>query len=164
MIDQTLATSLRDKSTYTKSSGSIAGLIIDTVDDTIPHKKLKDKQLNTAFPEKSIGNFDFNELDIKRVVQNLIINAGYASKKGGKIEVTVSIQNNEALVQVTDHGTGIPDDVKPLLMKEKYTSKPDGNGFGLLSCKEIIEKYHQGKFGFESEWGKGSTFYFTLPM
>jgi signal transduction histidine kinase len=47
-------------------------------------------------------------------------------------------------------------------LKETYTTKPDGNGFGLMSCKEIIEDLHQGKIFFESEEGKGTTFHFTI--
>ena len=66
-------------------------------------------------------------------------------------------------IRVQDRGSGIPEDIKPLILKENYTSKEDGNGFGLMSCREIIEDHHQGKIGFESEVGKGSTFYFTLP-
>ncbi len=48
-------------------------------------------------------------------------------------------------------------------MKEKFSIKPDGNGFGLLTCREIIEDYHKGRLWFESIWGQGTTFYFTLP-
>ena len=51
-----------------------------------------------------------------------------------------------------------------MILNENYTSKPDGNGFGLMSCKEIVQELHSGKIGFESELGKGTTFYFTLPL
>ena len=104
-----------------------------------------------------------NVLDLKRVVQNLIINAGYASEKGGKINVYFEGEEDGVKISVVDYGSGIPDDVQPLLLKEKYTSKPDGNGFGLLSCREIVEDYHDGKFGFHSEFGKGATFFFKVP-
>ena len=111
-----------------------------------------------------IGEINFSPLDIKRVVQNLVINAGYASDQNETIEI--AIQNKEVAVQISvvDKGCGIPDDVKPHLLKTRYTTKDDGNGFGLLSCREIIEDNHQGKFWFESEEGKGTTFYFTLPI
>ena len=66
-------------------------------------------------------------------------------------------------VSVIDSGKGIPEKIKPLLLNERYTSKEDGNGFGLLSCREVIEKHHDGKFWFESEEGKGTAFHFSLP-
>lgn len=164
LIDQTLSITVRKKSDYIKAPTDIVELVQETTEDTFCHKQLKNKQLNLIIPPTPIKKFMFNELDVKRVLQNIMINAGYASEKNSVIDVGVKVKENEACVYVTDHGTGIPDDVKPLLLKEKYTSKPDGNGFGLLSCREIIEEYHQGKFWFESEWGKGTTFYFTLPF
>ncbi len=164
LIDQTLSVTVRKKADYIKAPADIVELVQETIEDTFCHKQLRNKQSKPTIPQEPIQKIMFNELDVKRVLQNLMINAGYASEKNGVIEVGVEVKENEAWVYVTDHGTGIPDDVKPLLLKEKYTSKPDGNGFGLLSCREIIEEYHQGKFWFESEWGKGTTFYFTLPF
>jgi signal transduction histidine kinase len=164
LIDQTLSITVRKKSDYITAPTDIVALVQETIEDTFCHRELINKQSKTIIPQEPIQKIMANELDIKRVLQNLMINAGYASEKKGVIEVGVEVKENEAWVYVTDHGTGIPDDVKPLLLKEKYTSKPDGNGFGLLSCREIIEEYHKGRFWFESEWGKGTTFYFALPL
>jgi len=66
-------------------------------------------------------------------------------------------------VSVIDKGAGIPEDVQGYLFKDTLTTKKDGNGLGLLSCKSIIEENHQGKLWFETESGKGTTFHFTLP-
>ena len=63
---------------------------------------------------------------------------------------------------VKDYGNGIPEDIKSLLLKESITTKPDGYGFGLMSCREIIEDRHNGKIYFDSEEGKGAEFHFTL--
>ena len=164
LIDQTLSIGIRKKSEYVKISADLVELVQVTAEETAFHKQLRNKKLKTIISENSIPKADFNELDVKRVLQNLMINAGYASEKNGLIEVGIKSQKKAVQIYVTDYGTGIPDDVKPLLLKEKYTSKPDGNGFGLLSCREIIEDYHQGEFWFESEWGKGTTFNFTIPI
>ena len=67
------------------------------------------------------------------------------------------------MVSVTDKGCGIPEEVQGYLFKDSLTTKSDGNGLGLLSCKGIIEENHQGKLWFETEVGKGTTFHFTLP-
>jgi len=163
LIDQTLAMVVKSKADYVRDPGNLSKMVNETVEETLYHKKLQDKELTAHISESCDKESLCNILDLKRVLQNLIVNAGYASEKGGKIDVYLEETSDGSKISVVDHGSGIPDDVKPLLLKEKYTSKPDGNGFGLLSCREIVEDYHNGHFGFDSEVGKGSTFYFSVP-
>jgi len=163
MIEQSLACIKKTQSEYIKSNFEVGGLVEETVEEISCHKKLKGKVLEIEKPEFPVVA-NINYLDIKRVLQNLIINAGYATDKDKKITVGIKPLDDWVEVQVEDQGTGVPDDIKPLLLNENYTSKPDGNGFGLLSCKEIIEKNHSGKIGFESKWGEGTRFYFRLPI
>ena len=96
-------------------------------------------------------------------MQNLIINAGHVTIKGGDIEITVEDTGECIQVSVKDYGCGVSPDIKPLLFNQSYTSKPDGYGLGLMSCKEIIVDFHAGRIWFESEKGEGSTFIFALP-
>jgi len=163
LIDQTLSMAVKSKSEYVKKPAKLFEMVEETAEETAYHKYVKGKELEVHVQEGFTKETLCNILDLKRVLQNLIINAGYASEKGGKIEVYLKEEADGAHISVVDHGSGIPDDVQPLLLKEKYTSKPDGNGFGLLSCREIVEDYHDGKLGFESELGKGATFYFKVP-
>ncbi|MDP7557153.1 MAG: ATP-binding protein [Nitrospinaceae bacterium] len=58
----------------------------------------------------------------------------------------------------------MPEEIQPYLFKEVMTTKKDGNGLGLLSCKNIIEDNHQGKFWFESKTGEGTSFFFSFPI
>ena len=51
---------------------------------------------------------------------------------------------------MSDRGAGIPDEVKPYLFKEVLTTKDDGNGLGLLSCKSIVKEHHNGKLWYET--------------
>lgn len=163
LIDQTLSVSIRKKGGYIKEPTPIATLVQETAEETSYHKNVKGKKVTWDTSQVQNETPDLNYLDIKRVLQNLVINAGYASEKGTSIFIRVEKLDGTLQVSVTDQGSGIPEEIKPLLLKEKFTSKPDGNGFGLLSCREIIEDYHQGKFWFASEWGKGTTFSFTIP-
>jgi len=162
MIDQSLACAKKESTEYIKEELDIVGLAKETMHEIGCHKNLKNKKLtlNTA---GSTATGLLNSLDIKRVLQNLIINAGYASPDNSEIFVCVKGLYGSIEVSVEDKGAGIPEDIQSILFKENYTSKPDGDGFGLMSCKEIIEEYHQGKIGFTSEAGKGSSFFFTLP-
>ena len=73
------------------------------------------------------------------------------------------------MVSVTDTGIGISEADKEHVFEkfrqagDTLTDKPTGTGLGLSICRQIIE-YHGGKIWVESEIGKGSTFYFTLPV
>jgi signal transduction histidine kinase len=163
MIDQSLATVKKVQTKYIKGEFDVVALINETVDEINCHKNLKGKPIYIKSGAKN-SKVNINYLDIKRVLQNLIINAGYATDKGDAINIYIKDARDLIEISVEDQGTGIPEDIKNMLLKENYTSKPDGNGFGLMSCKEIIQDHHNGKIGFESELGKGTTFYFTLPV
>lgn len=111
--------------------------------------------------------------DRKRILQvmnNLLTNAIKFSKEGGKIEITVSKDADNAKVSVKDKGLGISkDDQKQLFSRffqvTKGTSREYGGGTGLgLAISRGIVEMHHGKIWLESAPGKGSTFTFTLPL
>ena len=162
LIDQCLACVKKAKTEHVKEEFDIPSLVEETVEEVVCHKNLHSKDVVVKV-DGALRKGYFNYLDIKRVLQNLIINAGYVTEKNGKIDINIKDLNDVTQISVQDYGCGIKDDLKPILLKEIYTSKSDGNGFGLISCREIIEKDHEGKIWFESEWGKGTTFNFTLP-
>jgi signal transduction histidine kinase len=161
MIDQSLACVKKTSRDYIKTEMEIPPLIRETAEEVSCHKYLKGKEVK-VFVDGTVKKALYNSLDIKRVLQNLILNAGYASHKGSSIDIHIKDLNDMVQVSVKDYGAGVPDDIKPFLLNENYTSKPDGNGFGLMSCKEIIENLHDGKIFFETEVGKGTTFHFTI--
>ncbi|MGV7220550.1 MAG: ATP-binding protein [Nitrospinales bacterium] len=162
LIDQSLMVAKNATAEYVKENKSILPLIDEIIEELSCHTSLKYKTIKVS-SQGSIGKTAFNSLDIKRVLQNLIVNAGYVSKKNQIIEIIICNTKENIQVSVADSGCGIPDDVKPFLLKTRYTTKPNGNGFGLLSCRNIIEDHHQGRFWFDSKIDKGTTFHFTLP-
>jgi PAS domain S-box-containing protein len=101
---------------------------------------------------------------LTQVWTNLINNAIHAMQGKGKLEITVSQQDNQVLVQVTDSGCGIPADVHGRIFEPFFTTKPtgEGSGLGLDIVKKIIEK-HKGRIEVESEPGR-TTFSVWLPM
>lgn len=163
LIGQSMACATKTNIEYVREELDILPLIEETGDEMSFHKWLKGKKLEIKCPD-NIKKASFNFLDIKRVLQNLMINAGYVTEKGGKIVISVEDLDDELRVSIADYGPGIPDEVRPLLFQEYFTTKPEGNGFGLLSCREIIEECHKGKIWFESEVDVGTTFYFTIPF
>lgn len=131
-----------------------------------PAVKQKGLYLKAEIPSKlPIVNADRRR--IIQVLNNLINNATKFTEKGG-ITVKSVEQGKEILVSVTDTGMGISkENAKKLFTKffqvdSSERRKQGGTGLGLAICKGIIEG-HKGKMWVESELGKGSTFYFTVP-
>lgn len=106
---------------------------------------------------------------IKQLFTNLISNAMKYSPEGSKIRIKVRENGDSVKVTVKDYGLGIPSDCIPNLFEKFYRvdnsdhRKVGGTGLGLAICKEIIDA-HGGTIAVSSELGKGSEFYFTLPI
>jgi signal transduction histidine kinase len=100
---------------------------------------------------------------VKRILTNLIINAEQAMPKGGKITITAYKENANCLISVEDTGEGIPEDIKPNIFQPLFTTKSQGQGFGLAVSKRLA-KAMGGDLTFESEKGNGSKFTLKLLM
>ncbi len=96
---------------------------------------------------------------IKEVLHNLIASAVRSSSEGNAVTVRAEVRGTELLVQVKDHGAGIPAAKMPTIFDKDYQAM----GLGLCDCREIIEE-HGGRIWVESMEGQGSTFSFTLPV
>jgi signal transduction histidine kinase len=99
------------------------------------------------------------------VFQNLIHNAiNYGNKEHPVIKIHVDATLNGIKLEVTDNGKGIADHVKHRVFEMFYRGHPDssGSGLGLFIVKNAIEKL-KGKVWFESEDGKGASFYAEIP-
>jgi PAS domain S-box-containing protein len=106
---------------------------------------------------------------IGSVISNLIGNAIKYSPNGKQIEINCQIRGAAAMVSVKDEGMGIePPDLEQIFdryyrVEKDHTRHIAGFGIGLYLSAEIIRQ-HDGNIWAESEIGKGSTFYFTLPL
>ncbi|WP_069661125.1 sensor histidine kinase [Arcticibacter eurypsychrophilus] len=109
-----------------------------------------------------------DRIRINQVLVNLISNGIKYSPDADKIHISTRFEANKLLISVTDFGIGIsPKEIQNLFnrfyrvssVRESY----QGLGLGLYISYQIIE-HHKGKMGVFSEEGKGSTFWFTLPL
>lgn len=109
-----------------------------------------------------------DDVQLVQVFQNLIGNAvKFCGEKRPEIHVGAEVRDGEWLFSVKDNGTGIKEEEREQIFimflsvhdREKYS----GNGIGLAICKKIVE-HHGGRIWVESEYGKGSTFYFSIPV
>jgi signal transduction histidine kinase len=97
------------------------------------------------------------------VMENLIRNALDAMGGEGKIDITVTNQPQQVVVDVTDNGKGIPAHQVKRVFAPGFTTKKRGWGLGLSLAKRIVTTYHHGQiFVKSSEVGKGTTFRIVL--
>ncbi|MFH1884648.1 MAG: ATP-binding protein [Planctomycetota bacterium] len=100
---------------------------------------------------------------LKQVVLNLFINAQQAMSEGGELMIRTDRQQNDAIIQINDTGSGIAPDRLPHIFDAYYSSRPRGSGLGLPTAKKIIEA-HSGTIKVDSEPGKGTSFTIRLPI
>ena len=104
-----------------------------------------------------------------QVMQNLLSNASRYSPEKSTIEVYIVKKGEMAEYSVKDKGIGIPKDQQNRIFEKFYRAEnalkyvPTGSGLGLSLVKLLVEGWG-GKVWFESEEGKGTTFYFTVPL
>jgi len=120
------------------------------------------------FPE----HFPILDADPDRIVQvlrNLLDNAVKYSPEGGLIVVRGEVRKDEIVVSVADQGVGLAPEHLNRLFEKFFRAKSSlgrhvvGSGLGLPICRTIVES-HGGRIWAESQVGKGTTLYFTLPL
>jgi signal transduction histidine kinase len=163
---------IKDLLSYTRIDGDKVDPTPVSIDEVIKTQlmnlKLKIDEKKAIIKFHSLPKVPGNAAQLSLLFQNLIGNALKFSnpQKPPEITITAEKQNDQWRFKVRDNGIGIPTQYqkqifeifKRLHSKEAY----EGTGIGLTTCKKIVER-HGGKIWVESEVGKGSTFYFTLP-
>jgi len=107
---------------------------------------------------------DFGKLS--QVVMNIVMNAIQAyNGEHGEIKIRVFEENSNAVISVSDNAGGIPKKIADGLFKEILTTKgTKGTGFGLYFAKSMVRAEFNGDITFETEEGKGTTFYISMPV
>ena len=101
---------------------------------------------------------------LREVLTNLLFNAVDAMPEGGRISISTDVQENFAVLRVSDTGTGMTENVRQRCLEPFFSTKGDrGTGLGLSMVYGIVER-HRGKLEIESELGKGTTFIIRLPL
>lgn len=106
---------------------------------------------------------------LKELLLNLMSNGVKYTEKGGKVDTTVRLKDNQVVIAVQDNGIGIPTEAQSRVFERFYrvdkgrARKNGGTGLGLAIVKHITQLYG-GTVSLESEVGKGSTFTVTLPL
>jgi PAS domain S-box-containing protein len=150
-----------------RSSADINTLIYDAIN--LCMGELKDNNIKLTFELKNhLPPVDVDHVQIEQVIINLIRNSVDALQNVPEKQLrhlTIDSRltlDNTIQVRVKDNGLGIDEEQQQKILMPFYTTKADGMGMGLSISRSIIEA-HEGTLKFNSEPGRGSTFYFTLP-
>lgn len=123
--------------------------------------------LNNKIPKKTTVFAD--EKMLTSILQNIVSNAIKHSDKGGEVKITSKIDNDMVVVEIKDTGLGMSKETQSKLFTPQLDSlskereKDKGAGIGLLLAKGFLEK-NGGKIWVKSIEGKGTSFYFSLPI
>ena len=145
----------------------VNSIIKDSIEITKP--KWKDEAQSRGVPIEIVSNFEEipsvsgNDSELRGVFTNMILNAIEAMPEGGKIEISTIKKKKDVIIQISDTGVGIAEEVKKKIFEPFFTTKPFTNtGLGLSMSYGIIKRFG-GEIEVVSELGYGTTFTIILP-
>jgi len=143
-------------------------VVDESIAMAIESAKIKDIEITINFPYNTTIFAD--SYILQAIIRNLVSNAVKFTPRGGKISLSArATDDNSKEISIKDSGIGMdPGMIENLFrlnaqVSRNGTAGEPSTGLGLIICKDFIEK-HGGKIWVESEEGKGSVFYFTLPQ
>jgi signal transduction histidine kinase len=139
--------------------------------ETIITPMAEKKNISVTFPHLHSLILFIDPKLIKQVLLNLLSNAIKFTPEEGEVIVKLGFvsSRHSYRIDVCDNGLGISKENQAKLFQpfaqvdNVYQKEEKGTGLGLMLCKKIVEELHEGKMWVESEEGKGSCFYFSLP-
>jgi two-component system, NtrC family, sensor histidine kinase KinB len=158
----------QDRAIFEMKNIDLARLVDESVIDLTGEAKEKNIQVDLKI-DSGLKEVCADERKIRIVLDNLIGNAIKYSRPEGKVEIRLKEDNGRLVFSVQDWGVGIPSFQHGKVFEKFFRSKnesryrTDGIGVGLYLAKAILKRCG-GEVWFESEAGKGSTFFFSLPM
>jgi len=111
--------------------------------------------------------------EVNQAILNIVVNAAHAigdvvkdSDQRGRITVRTQREGDAVVLSIADTGGGIPVDIRDRIFDPFFTTKGvgKGTGQGLAIARSVIREKHGGELGFETELGKGTTFFIRLPI
>jgi signal transduction histidine kinase len=140
-------------------------LLAETIEIVQPLTATHQLTINSDFEQLSIYA---DKQRVEQVIINLLNNAIKYSPKADKVQINVSRTEKEIIVVVKDFGIGITAGQQQQIFSRFFRAEGlaphmSGLGLGLYISKEIVDR-HKGRIGVSSEPGKGSEFYFSIPL
>jgi len=141
--------------------------VVEAVSNTMRSLAVRKSLELRAECDEQLAPFAMDGARVKQVLLNLLGNAIKFTHEGGRVWVRAGAEGVTARIEIGDTGPGIaPEDQERIFLEFQQAGsdagKPQGTGLGLALAKKFVEM-HGGKIWVESEVGKGSRFFFTLP-
>jgi PAS domain S-box-containing protein len=138
------------------------------LDDAIRNLKSSIEESGAIVTRERLPSVTGDAIQLTRLLQNLLANSmKYRTPEPPRIHVSAQPSNGEWRFSVTDNGIGIEpqyaEKIFGIFKLLKPRDRNSGSGMGLAICRKIVGR-HEGRIWVESDFGKGATFYFTLPM
>lgn len=140
----------------------LRAVLEEVLDFIEPESQRQGIKIHRKF-DHPIPKFQFDKLQIKQALLNLILNANQSMPSGGELTVSVELAGQKAKISISDTGCGIQEEIKDKIFEPFFSTKKEGTGLGLNIVKQIIDQ-HGGKLEFTTEVGKGTSFYLFLPL
>lgn len=158
MLDNVLAVHTPEESTLM----SVDKVIKQVVEEIKP--LCKAKGIDLKFTNHSQVEVMLQRKLFKRAIHNLLINSINAMADGGRLVIKVRKEKDHTLIKIVDDGPGIPPEIQKNIFRPLVNGEEEGTGLGLYMVYQTITEIHQGEIWFESEEGKGTTFFIKLPL
>jgi len=141
-------------------------LLAEVIDYLKPQKRFRGVTIDTTETDGAIP-FEADSIHIQQLLYNLFNNAADATQGCERRKITASISrepdSNRFSFIITDTGVGIEPEYLEKAFEQKFTTKKNGHGFGLLVCKRIVDS-HNGSLHVDSKPGAGTTIRIDFPV
>ncbi|MGB9673880.1 MAG: ATP-binding protein [Anaerolineales bacterium] len=147
---------------------SVEELVVKVIGDIQLQATQKRINLSSSLPDENLPSLEADQALLYQALHNLLDNAIKFTDSGGEVKLSVQLKENQMVFSVQDNGIGIAPLDQPRLFEKFYRVKraegfPSGSGLGLAIVKSVAER-HGGKVWVESQLGRGSIFYFAIPI
>lgn len=130
----------------------------------LSRQQVRTKPVQVTFaPNSGLPLVEHDPALIQQVILNLLLNGIQAISGNGEVRAAITLENDFAMVQVSDSGRGISAEALPKIFKPFFTTRAEGTGLGLSLANSIVQS-HGGRIEVTSALGKGSQFKVSLPL
>lgn len=129
------------------------------------YRQSEQVKISFSYPPKTNFWIKADKDQLLRSFNNLIKNAIEAMPSGqqGYVQITLSLSENRANIEIKDNGAGITENLREQIFVPNFTTKSSGTGLGLAFVRQCLSSIN-GTVRFETEVGKGTTFFVSIPL